>query len=541
MASLALFPEELLERILADVVTAKPTPNPRAPWHPSPARSRSSTTASSSSTAQTTTQIRTRTAALLVSRAFHRIALPLFYHTLVLHSPSQSTALLQALHTHPHLARAVRTVVLPAPSRADARVLRTLPDVRVLDVTLPPTLDDAPDEGAGEHIGDALRALSTLRTLTIRKAAGTYLSQPAPRAVLDALASAVSLSPMLHTLTTSFPLSADPALASLVSALASPDACPALETLRTPVPSVWGPPASPLTPSAISSLPPLTTTFPAATTTATAAFPATTNASASPSSATRTNPLLTIALGNPGLQRICLESAHAHASGSDGRHRPPIRTWSAPPAAFGLTVPTASTSAQSTSNTNSSAKGKEVKRPASPTASTSKRDQWSAQAKEHQQQRVQVHPTSNINMTPSQNTHYAPRPVLGTSLFLAEARKHARLAECIRRGTEVLVPAPHGSSSSYPSSYNRCDARGEAYPCSRGEAYPLHATSYQASSSYPVARCEGSYANGSGSGYVGAHSPVCENAGGGALSVGGQGSWRGRAWTVGEGMGMQRC
>ncbi|KAJ7097704.1 hypothetical protein C8R44DRAFT_989044 [Mycena epipterygia] len=226
MSSLAAFPEELLERILAAAVVGPSAPHPRAPWHPRPAAE--------------DTKTPTRGSALLVSRAFYRIALPLFYHTVVLHNPSQARALLATLSADPLLARAVRSLILPAPSTECAAVLSLVaPQLRLLDVTLPAETE------AGVALAAALQSLSpqqpesNLRTLAVRKAPGTYLSQPGPRAVLTALASVVLASPLLDETTTSFPLSADPALAPLVSALCT---APALHTLRTPLPALWAPP-----------------------------------------------------------------------------------------------------------------------------------------------------------------------------------------------------------------------------------------------------------------------------------------------------------
>ncbi|KAJ7797695.1 hypothetical protein B0H14DRAFT_2909881, partial [Mycena olivaceomarginata] len=194
MTTLVSLPEELLERILAH------------------------------------TDTRSRMAPLLVFRAFHRIALPFFYHTLVLHSSHQSAALLVALRAQPDLARGVRVLVLPSPSASDAAVLSMLPKLLVLDVTLPNSAEEADD------LTRAVRDLRTLQELSVRKAAGTYLSQPAPRAMLDALAGAVLASPQLTSTALSFPLSGDPALATLTTALA---AAPALHTLRTPLPAMW--------------------------------------------------------------------------------------------------------------------------------------------------------------------------------------------------------------------------------------------------------------------------------------------------------------
>ncbi|KAJ6482456.1 hypothetical protein C8R45DRAFT_302706 [Mycena sanguinolenta] len=212
---LTSFPEELLERILLHAVIAPSAPHPRASWH-------------SQSSSQTT---RGRTAPLLVCHAFHRIAIPFFYHTLVLHSPRQSESLLHSLQARPYLARSVRVLVLPTPSAYDAEVLGMLSKLLVLDVTLP----SCESEGI-EQLGGAIRRLTTLQDLRVRKGAGTYLSQPAPRAMLGALAEAVDTCNELHTTTLTFPLSSDPSLAPLSAALAT---APALRTLRTPMPALW--------------------------------------------------------------------------------------------------------------------------------------------------------------------------------------------------------------------------------------------------------------------------------------------------------------
>ncbi|KAJ7894508.1 hypothetical protein B0H14DRAFT_2683419 [Mycena olivaceomarginata] len=169
MTTLASLPEELLERILVH------------------------------------TDTRSRMAPLLVCRAFDRIALPFFYHTLVLHSSRQSAALLVALRAQPDLARGVRVLVLPSPSASDAAVLSMLPKL---------LREDADD------LTRAVRDLRTLQELSVRKAAGTYLSQPAPRAMLDALSSAVLASPQL--------VAANPALARVCLGDAASPAAPSL-------------------------------------------------------------------------------------------------------------------------------------------------------------------------------------------------------------------------------------------------------------------------------------------------------------------------
>ncbi|KAJ7220615.1 hypothetical protein GGX14DRAFT_559406 [Mycena pura] len=229
---LADLPEELLERILANAVVAKHPADDGAP----------------------------RIVPLLVCRAFYRIVLPFVYHNVVLHTLAQSLAVLHTLRAHPALARSVRTLVIRAPGPADAEILRAMAraggGLLALDITLPGTCKSGGAEPDAALL-DALRELRSLRDLTVRKGAGTYLSQPAPRALLAALADAVAscpalvrppappaclsllLTPAQKTVALSFPLSADPALAPLVAALA---AAPALHTFRTPLPSLWAPP-----------------------------------------------------------------------------------------------------------------------------------------------------------------------------------------------------------------------------------------------------------------------------------------------------------
>ncbi|KAJ7779274.1 hypothetical protein B0H16DRAFT_1838759 [Mycena metata] len=181
-----------------------------------------------------------RVAPLLVCRPFARIALPPFYHTLVLHSSSQARSCLLTLRARPELARAVRVLVLAssAPGKAEADVLTLLMtsggSLKTLDITLP--APGAPSDALA--LAEALQQVHGLEALTIRKGPSTYLNQPASRAVLEACGAAVEACPEFNTLTLTFPLSPDPALLPLVAALST---APALRTFACPMPAVWSP------------------------------------------------------------------------------------------------------------------------------------------------------------------------------------------------------------------------------------------------------------------------------------------------------------
>ncbi|KAJ7100720.1 hypothetical protein B0H15DRAFT_459459 [Mycena belliarum] len=319
--TLAALPEELLERILALVVD----PALRHPCHHCHRH-----------TYRTPPQISTRIVALLVSRAFYRIARPLLYRTLVLRSATQSRALLRALATHPLHIRSVRTLVLLVPSAADAQVLAlTAPTLCALDVTLPSVLTDA-DSFASPAVFPALR------TLAVRKAAGTYLSQSGPRVLLSVLAAIVRVAPLLNIATTTFPISSDPTLAPLVCALAN---APRLHTLATPLPALWSP------------------------------------------------ALLSVSK-NKALERICLGDGAPSLYASYGTLAYPC--------------PAENKAAQH-------APPRSVSSPSIPVPSA-----------------------SFTNACAPLTQPRSPRPLLGTGLFLAAARKHARLAELVREGTPVV-------------------------------------------------------------------------------------------------------
>ena len=170
--SLASFPEELLVRILALALPPHPTASDLFPP-------------------------RNRTAPLLVSRQFLRIASPLFYHTLHLHSHNQATRVLDTLTLHPALANAVRRLVFSGIWHASASVLALCDRVCDIDICL----DIGPCHRASEP-GDpldvdaeafcsALEQRRAITHLTIRKDPAVYLTHSRPIYVLQRLAHAV--------------------------------------------------------------------------------------------------------------------------------------------------------------------------------------------------------------------------------------------------------------------------------------------------------------------------------------------------------------
>lgn len=174
--SLASFPEELLARILA-LALIPPCSDLFPPIAP-----------------------------LLVSRQFLRIASPLFYHTLHLHSPHQTARAIDTLTHHPPLANAVRRVVFAGIWHNSAAVL-ALCD-RVYDVDF--CLDAGPGpqtSGPGDPIDPdaeafcyALEQCHSITHLTMRKDPALYLTHPRPIYILQRLAQVVHHWPNLVSL-----------------------------------------------------------------------------------------------------------------------------------------------------------------------------------------------------------------------------------------------------------------------------------------------------------------------------------------------------
>lgn len=170
--SLASFPEELLARILA-LSFAPLRPSDLCPP-------------------------RNRIAPLLVSKQFLRIASPLFYHTLHLHSSHQAACALDTFSHHPPLARAVRRLVFAGIWPASAGVIALCDRVYDIDISL-----DAgpihsisgtgdPTDADAEAFCHVLEQRPNITHLTIRKDPAAYLTHPRPSYVLQRLALAVS-------------------------------------------------------------------------------------------------------------------------------------------------------------------------------------------------------------------------------------------------------------------------------------------------------------------------------------------------------------
>ena len=192
-SSLSCFPEELLLRILSLCVSPPavlPIPAPRSPLHAWDYVSSNSLITKASP--YSWPLLRTRLALLCVSRQFHRITLPLFYHTLHLQSAKQLTGALKALKRHPTLTPAVRKVVFSAIWQ-DCDVLLTLCE-RVDDVDICLDLGHDRSSGVGDIEAEAFCAALARRDivrLTIRKDPVAYLTHDRPRYMLEGLAQAI--------------------------------------------------------------------------------------------------------------------------------------------------------------------------------------------------------------------------------------------------------------------------------------------------------------------------------------------------------------
>ena len=192
-SSLSCFPEELLLRILSLCVSPPailPIPVPRSPLHAWDYVSDHSLIIKASPYSQPLA--RTRLALLCVSRQFHRITLPLFYHTLHLQSAKQLAGALKALKRRPALTPAVRKVVLSAIWQ-DCDVLLALCE-RVDDMDICLDLGRDRSSGVGDMEAEAFCAALARRDIfrmTIRKDPVAYLTHDRPRYMLEGLAQAI--------------------------------------------------------------------------------------------------------------------------------------------------------------------------------------------------------------------------------------------------------------------------------------------------------------------------------------------------------------
>ncbi|KAJ3889355.1 hypothetical protein GG344DRAFT_78858 [Lentinula edodes] len=251
MASINMLPEELTEQILCLCVTAPfdpPPPRPKwlaptAPTSPSVFKRRSSSA------------IRNRLAPLLVSKKFHRIALPRYYSIVHIVSPDQATALLHTLRTQKHLVAPYVQRFVSAGIFPDlGAILQCCKNIRDIDICL----DSGHTSSGGVDLAtkefcDALNGLRGIGYLSLRKAPNAYLTLPRIRYVLTRLAAAVENWGRLESANVAFRMSDDNPQALLALAYSTvSQGLPSLSVLTstplsasTPV-SDTSPPTSPL-------------------------------------------------------------------------------------------------------------------------------------------------------------------------------------------------------------------------------------------------------------------------------------------------------
>ncbi|KAI9566083.1 hypothetical protein HD554DRAFT_2026010 [Boletus coccyginus] len=216
--SLATFPEELLARILA-LSLARPASDVFPPLPP-----------------------RNRIALLLVSRQFLRIASPLLYHTLHLHSPFQASRALDTLTRHATLASAVRRIVFGGIWHDCASVLALCDHVYDVDICLDAgrphqtSRPADPNDVDAEAFCYALEQRCTITHLTLRKHPAVYLTHPRPIYVLQRLSQAVPRWTNLETVHFALRISSSPSTLPLARALS---VAPRLCSVRAQLPAVW--------------------------------------------------------------------------------------------------------------------------------------------------------------------------------------------------------------------------------------------------------------------------------------------------------------
>lgn len=226
--TLSTFPEELLERILTLAIRSPPLEFPsssghgRPSWHttsrPPPIASRSSTLPSiPSAFAVNSPQIVAKDrplsvhlSPLLTSRLFSRIATPLFYHTVHLHSSSQTGLLLRTLtdegnDSNQGLGKYVRKLIVSGVWPELSTLVHLCPHIESLDLGIDDGRSDVNPYHAAWNLQDngvesqnrltpffsSLPTLKHLKHLTLRKDPAVYLSQPKVRNTITGVAQAL--------------------------------------------------------------------------------------------------------------------------------------------------------------------------------------------------------------------------------------------------------------------------------------------------------------------------------------------------------------
>jgi hypothetical protein len=178
---MSVFPDEVLEHIL--FLSLSPSPSP-----PQPTAHRHRTL---SAPIGHPSHI-PRTAPLLVSKTWLRIATPLAYHTLHLNSIVTAALLARTLLSNPSLAVHVRRIVIINVCPDVATILRECTAVQVLDITLDNSALGSKDiEEATSAFCKALVGTESVKKLVVRKPNCVYTSQPKPSRIIAGLANAI--------------------------------------------------------------------------------------------------------------------------------------------------------------------------------------------------------------------------------------------------------------------------------------------------------------------------------------------------------------
>ncbi|KAJ4474359.1 hypothetical protein J3R30DRAFT_3508296 [Lentinula aciculospora] len=230
-----ILPEELTEQIISLCVTAPfEPPNPRPNWLASAA-----STSPSSLKKRNYPAIRTRLAPLLVSKDFHRIAIPHYYSTVHIASQNQAEAFLRTLRAQeclvaPHVRRFVSAGIFPSLGA----ILKRCTVIHDIDFCLDSgSVPSGGMEHFMEEFCDALDGLKGIRRLSLRKATNAYLTLPRIRYVLTRLAAAIESWSYLESANVAFRMSDDnpQALLALAYPSLSPTLLPLLIHTSTPL------------------------------------------------------------------------------------------------------------------------------------------------------------------------------------------------------------------------------------------------------------------------------------------------------------------